>query len=125
MGRVIVSAGAEELTAGLLAVLLLVASSVSAQVQDIVRVGTYNVGTYNIKFFSTRVVDQGDRLQKLQAVIEAVDADVLGLQEIEDRAALHLLFPPSQHDILIDDGSGDRQARRSGSNRLRAESVRP
>ncbi len=86
------------------ALLVLVPAVVSAQVHDFVR-----VGTYNIKFLNTGVVDEGDRLQKLRATLDALDADVLGLQEIEDRAALHVLFPPSQHDIIIDDNSGDKQ----------------
>jgi Endonuclease/Exonuclease/phosphatase family len=83
---------------------LLNAPSALAQVREFVR-----LGTYNIKFLSTQVVDQGDRLQKLRTVIETLDADVLGLQEIDDRAALHLLFPASQHDIVIDDQSNENQ----------------
>jgi len=85
-------------------IFLLLIDLSSAQVHDFVR-----IATYNIKYFSTDVVDQGDRLDKLKSVIEALDTDVLGLEEINDRAALHLLFPSSQHDILIDDTSQDDQ----------------
>jgi endonuclease/exonuclease/phosphatase family metal-dependent hydrolase len=93
-------------TAVLLAIVfvLVAVTPASAQVREFVR-----LGTYNIKFFNTQVVVQGDRLPKLRAVIEGLDADVLGLQEIENRAALHLLFPLSQHDVLIDDQSTDNQ----------------
>jgi endonuclease/exonuclease/phosphatase family metal-dependent hydrolase len=83
---------------------LVAATSTAAQVREFVR-----LGTYNIKFLNTQVVDQGDRLAKLRTVIESLDADVLGLQEIDDRAALHILFPASQHDILIDDQSSSNQ----------------
>jgi hypothetical protein len=37
------------------------------------------VATYNIKYLSTDVQSQGDRLNKLQQVIELLDADVIGL----------------------------------------------
>jgi endonuclease/exonuclease/phosphatase family metal-dependent hydrolase len=67
------------------------------------------VASYNIKFLSTSVSTQGDRLAKLQQVIARLDADVIGLQEIADRAALALLFPPADWDIFIDDDSGDAQ----------------
>jgi len=48
-------------------------------------------------------------LEKLRQVISLLDADVIGLQEIADRAALQLVFPPDKWDILIDDESGDAQ----------------
>lgn len=65
--------------------------------------------TYNIKFLSTNVQNQGDRLQKLRQVIELLEADVIGLQEINDRASLRLLFPESDWHIVIDDDSGENQ----------------
>jgi endonuclease/exonuclease/phosphatase family metal-dependent hydrolase len=52
------------------------------------------VATYNIQFLSTDVVNQGDRLGKLREVIALLDAHVIRLQEIADRAALELVFPP-------------------------------
>ena len=76
----------------------------TAQVSEHMR-----VATYNIKFLSTSVANEGNRLEKLRSVIQGLDADVMGLQEIADRAALYLLFNPAQHDILVDDSSGDDQ----------------
>jgi endonuclease/exonuclease/phosphatase family metal-dependent hydrolase len=67
------------------------------------------VASYNIKFLSTGITTEGDRLEKLKQVIALLDADVLGLQEIDDRAALELVFPPADWDIFIDDDSGDAQ----------------
>ena len=55
-----------------------------------------SVATYNIKFLSTEVVNQGDRLSKVREVIEALDAHIIGLQEIVDRAGLELVFPPTE-----------------------------
>jgi endonuclease/exonuclease/phosphatase family metal-dependent hydrolase len=85
-------------------VALLFVSIAPAAAQQAVR-----VASYNIKFLSTNVSSQGDRLAKLQQVIARLDADVIGLQEIADRAALELLFPPAQWDIFIDDESNDAQ----------------
>ncbi len=67
------------------------------------------VATYNIKFLSTNVSGQGDRLEKLREVIELLEADVIGLQEIANRAALALVFPPSEWLIVIDDDSNNNQ----------------
>ncbi len=67
------------------------------------------IASYNIKFFATGVVNQGDRLDKLKQVIDVLDADIIGLQEIDDRAALMLLFPTNKWEIIIDDTSGDDQ----------------
>jgi hypothetical protein len=64
---------------------------------------------YNIKFLSTEVVNQGDRLSKLREVMEALDAHVIGLQEIADRAALEHVFPPAEWHLVIDDDSTDAQ----------------
>jgi len=70
---------------------------------------TVRVATYNIKFLSTEVGTQGDRLDKLRTVVAALDADIVGLQEIDDRAALALLFDPAEWSLVIDDDSGLRQ----------------
>ncbi len=63
------------------------------------------VATYNIKNFSTDVVSQGDRLEKLKEVIKTLKADIVALQEIADRQSLELLFPPEDWNIIIDDES--------------------
>ncbi|MCC7262364.1 MAG: lamin tail domain-containing protein [Candidatus Latescibacteria bacterium] len=76
--------------------------------------------TYNIKFLSVRhspcgrlpvedVRTQGKRLDKLREVIRLLDAQVIGLEEIDDRAALEELFDPQQWTLIIDDDSQDCQ----------------
>jgi len=67
------------------------------------------VSTYNIKFLNTNVTSQGNRLDKLREVITRLDARIIGLQEIKNRAALQLIFPPQEWQIIIDDDSGDDQ----------------
>jgi hypothetical protein len=65
--------------------------------------------TYNFQFLSTEVIKQGDRLSKLREVIALLDAHVIGLQEIADRATLEQLFSPTEWHLLIDDDSTDVQ----------------
>jgi endonuclease/exonuclease/phosphatase (EEP) superfamily protein YafD len=67
------------------------------------------VASYNIKFLDTNVVTQGDRLEKLREVIRRLDAQVIGLQEIADRQAMELVFPPAEWSLVIDDDSRDKQ----------------
>jgi len=78
------------------------------------------VATYNIKFLSIRngpcgrlpvedVRTQGKRLDKLREVIHRLDAQVIGLQEIDDRQALEQLFDPAQWTLIIDEDSNDCQ----------------
>ena len=78
------------------------------------------VATYNIKFFSVRnspcgrlpvedVRTQGTRLEKLREVIRLLDAQVIGLEEIDDRQALEQLFDPKVWTLIIDDDSHDCQ----------------
>ncbi len=67
------------------------------------------IATYNIRFLNTGAAQQGDRLDKLRQVIESLEADAIGLQEIADRTALELLFPPNEWQIVIDDDSSDDQ----------------
>jgi hypothetical protein len=89
-------------TSTIVAAILLVAAPASAQ-------RNVRVANYNIQFLNTNVQNQGNRLQRLQQVISLLDADVIGLEEIADRAALELVFPPDKWDILIDDDSNDQQ----------------
>lgn len=79
---------------------LAVASTVAAQ-QPV------RVATYNIKFFKSSV--SAPRLANLKEVVAALDADIIGLQEIDDRAALERLFDTADWDLVIDDQSGDDQ----------------
>ena len=85
-----------------LIVLLLVATPLDAEV--VVR-----VATYNIKYLSTDVTNEDDRLDKLRQVIEKLDADVIGLQEIDNRKALELIFDPAKWILVIDDDSNKTQ----------------
>lgn len=83
--------------------MLLTVGTAQAQEQQV------RVASYNIRFLSTAVSSQGNRLDKLKEVINLLDADVIGLQEIADRAALNLVFPPADWIVVIDDQSGDAQ----------------
>lgn len=65
------------------------------------------IATYNIKYLDTDLND--DRREKLETVLEQLDAQVIGLQEIDDRAALEVLFDPDDWYLIIDDDSGRRQ----------------
>ncbi|MBI1902699.1 MAG: lamin tail domain-containing protein [Planctomycetia bacterium] len=68
------------------------------------------VATYNIKFLNEATLpDQGNRAAKLKEVIDKLDADVIGLEEIDDRAALEAVFDATQWSLIIDDDSGDDQ----------------
>lgn len=78
------------------------------------------VSTYNVKLFSIRdspcgrlpvedVRTQGKRLEKLREVIRLLDAQVIGLEEIDDRQALAQLFDPKTWTLVIDDDSPDCQ----------------
>lgn len=74
--------------------------------------------TYNIRMLSEATMDcdgiglqdvrtQGDRLPKLKAVIALLDADIIALQEIHNRATLELLFPEDDWTLVFDDETGD------------------
>jgi endonuclease/exonuclease/phosphatase family metal-dependent hydrolase len=91
--------------AALLAVTICGVTTVLASDQRAVRVATYNIKWLN----ADTVVNQGNRLANLREVIRELGADVIGLQEIMDRRALELLFPPADWDIVIDDAVGEDQ----------------
>ncbi|MFM1919785.1 MAG: putative exported protein Endonuclease/Exonuclease/phosphatase domain, partial [Candidatus Hydrogenedentota bacterium] len=68
------------------------------------------VASYNIKQLSgndercfANVTGQGDRLSKLLSVIESLDADIIGMQEISDRDALELIFGTEDWTLVFDD----------------------
>jgi len=63
--------------------------------------------TYNIKFLKATISDQ--RAANLRRVIKTLDADIIGLQEIDDRAALEKVFDRTKWDLAIDDQSGNNQ----------------
>jgi len=68
---------------------------------------TIRVATYNIFFLHANI--KPARAANIRQVIEELDADVIGLQEIKDREALELIFPPATWDLVIDDDSNDEQ----------------
>jgi exonuclease III len=65
------------------------------------------VATYNIKYLKTGL--NADRKEKLEKVIDELGADIIGLQEIDDRAALKQLFDTDDWHLIIDDDSGENQ----------------
>jgi hypothetical protein len=65
------------------------------------------VASYNIYFLKSNI--SNTRAPNLKEVIDKLDADVIGLQEIEDRAALERVFEPSEWSLVIDDNSTDGQ----------------
>lgn len=87
------------------ALLVLACSTAEGQAQSRIR-----VASYNIKFLEANLASSNpQRLTNLTHTIEALDSDVIALQEIADRAALQQLFPSSDWSIVIDDESGDDQ----------------
>ena len=89
--------------ASVTAALLLVALHAMVNAEEI------TVATYNIRFLNANVSSQGSRQARLQSVIENLGADVIGLQEIDDREALEAVFDTSVWDFVIDDESGFNQ----------------
>jgi len=67
------------------------------------------IATYNIRYLNSNISNAGDRLQKLKDVIQLLQADIIALQEIDDRAALELVFSTTDWHLVIDDDSGDDQ----------------
>ncbi len=78
------------------------------------------IATYNIRWLSAETVHCGSvqvydvrtqdgRLNRLRQVIRDLDADIIGLQEIRDRAVLELVFTEGNWTLVIDDDSGECQ----------------
>ena len=67
------------------------------------------IATYNMRYLNSNISNAGDRLQKLKDVIQLLQADIIALQEIDDRAALELVFSTTDWHLVIDDDSGDDQ----------------
>ena len=68
------------------------------------------IATYNIKFLdAAKLPNEGNRQDKLQELIGALDAHVIGLQEIANTAALRTIFPSDEWIVMIDEDSGDSQ----------------
>ena len=67
----------------------------------------FRVATYNIQFLNAG--NNAARLQDVREAIAALNADIIGLQEIADRDALEAVFDPGAWDLVIDDQSSDDQ----------------
>ncbi len=65
------------------------------------------IATWNIQYLNAE--DRPERLSDVRNVINAIDADVIALQEIDDRAALEAVFDVNEWQLVIDDDSGYRQ----------------
>jgi hypothetical protein len=65
------------------------------------------IATYNIRYLNVAI--HADRADALQKVVSKLQADIIGLQEIDNKAALAAIFPPAKWTIVIDDKSGDNQ----------------
>lgn len=67
------------------------------------------VMTYNIQYFSAKGLNNGNRVSKIKRILADINPDVVAVQEVADRAAMELLFPPGQWLNVIDDDSPDEQ----------------
>ncbi len=86
----------------IISVLFAFSSLVVAQIPERVR-----VAAYNIQFLNTAISQP--RRDNLKEVIRLLNADVIALNEIDDRASLAQVFPPDRWQIVIDDDSGHNQ----------------
>jgi len=87
----------------LLLIAVLAARSGPARAATELRIASYNIKRLD----AGTIVAAGDRLEKLRAVLDALEADVIALQEIRDRAALEAVFDPDAWWLVIDDDSGE------------------
>ncbi len=65
------------------------------------------VATYNIWYLNDQIGDA--RRRNLREVVDQLDAHVIGLQEVADRAAIRQIFPTETWQAVIDDQSDDKQ----------------
>lgn len=65
------------------------------------------IASYNIKFLDAN--ESASRVTAIKKVIDKLDAHVIALQEIDDRAALEKVFDKAKWQLVIDDESGDDQ----------------
>lgn len=70
---------------------------------------TARVMSYNIQNFDRKAEQFPLRIQRLKQIIREINPDVVAVQEMDDRAAMELIFDPAQWQIIIDDDSRDRQ----------------
>lgn len=67
--------------------------------------GSIRFASYSMGKFSTEAAEHGDRIEKVKEVIRLLNADVIALQGVADRAVLELVFNTDDWIILIDDDS--------------------
>lgn len=67
--------------------------------------GSIRFATYSLGKVTTEVTEQGDRLEKIREVIRLLNADVLALQGVADRATLEMMFDADTWSLVIDDDS--------------------
>ncbi len=80
------------------------------------------VATYNIYFLDDGI--SVERKANLRKVIELLDADIIGFQEIEDPAALKNILPPNYQVAMIDDSSEVQELAIAVRSPLKVQSVR-
>lgn len=68
---------------------------------------TIRIATWNVKAFGREGPVEPARLRRAQAVVEKLQADVVAVQEMENRATMDLLFPPAVWQNVIDDDDPD------------------
>lgn len=68
---------------------------------------SFRIASYNIKYLTACL--NGTRERSLSSVIDNLNADIIGVQEVKDRKALEYFFDPEDWLILIDDESNDDQ----------------
>lgn len=67
------------------------------------------IATYNVQNFTEEAVSMGNRIENLKKVVNELNADIIGLQEISNRNAMELVFSPKEWSLIIDDQSRDKQ----------------
>ena len=80
------------------------------------------VATYNIYFLDDGI--SVERKANLRKVIELLDADIIGFQEIKDPAALKNILPPNYQVAMIDDSSEVQELAIAVRSPLKVRSVR-
>ena len=89
-------------TARVLAIIGLLLAGPSCRAAETVR-----VATWNLKAFGRGTAVEPARLRRAQAVVEKLQADVVAVQEMENRATMEQLFPPPDWQCVIDDDDAD------------------
>lgn len=74
----------------------------ATKAEEHIRIASYNI------FFLTADIPE-ERAQRLRTVVDRLDANIIGLQEIADRLALERVFDPEIWQLVIDDDSDDSQ----------------